>query len=201
MLVTLTEPVNTKKKRIYLDQEFAFVLYQREMNAYHIAEGAEISEEQCRKILEETVLRRAKLRSLNLLKAMDRTEAQLRQKLKQGEYPDEIIDRAIAYVKGYHYIDDERYARQYVECFSERRSRYQMVQELQRRGVGRELIEKAFEDAAPVDEIKQIQKWMEKKRFDSQNADRKEYQKFYAFLMRKGFSAENIRKACRNEFE
>ena len=68
---------------------------------YHISEGAELSEEQYKKILEETILRRAKMRCLNLLKTMDRTEIQLRQKLKQGEYPEEIIERAIEYVKGY----------------------------------------------------------------------------------------------------
>lgn len=198
MYVTLTEPVNSKKSRIYLDQEFAFILYRQEMMSYHISEGAEISEEQYRKILEETILRRAKLRCLNLLKTMDRTETQLRQKLKQGEYPEEIIERAIEYVKGYRYVDDGRYARQYVHCFCEKKSRYQIIQELMRRGIERETIEQALEENPDIDETEQIQKWMEKRKFDPENADVRERQRFYGFLMRRGFSAESIRKALRN---
>ncbi|MDO4453268.1 MAG: regulatory protein RecX [Eubacteriales bacterium] len=198
MYVTLTEPVDSKKSRIYLDQEFAFILYRQEMISYHISEGAEISEEQYRKILEETILRRAKLRCLNLLKTMDRTETQLRQKLKQGEYPEEIIERAIEYVKGYRYVDDERYARQYVHCFCEKKSRYQIIQELMRRGIERETIEQALEENPDIDETEQIQKWMEKRKFDPENADVRERQRFYGFLMRRGFSAESIRKALRN---
>ena len=198
MYVTLTEPVNSKKSRIYLDQEAAFIMYRREMMMYHISEGAELSEEQYKKILEETILRRAKMRCLNLLKTMDRTEIQLRQKLKQGEYPEEIIERAIEYVKGYGYVDDARYARQYVHCFCEKKSRYQIIQELMRRGIERGTIEQALEEISDIDEMEQIQKWMEKRRFDPKNADRKEQQRFYGFLMRRGFSAESIRKALRN---
>lgn len=199
MYITLVEPVNSKKQRVYIDHEFAFILYNRELALYHIREGAEISEEQYSKILEEIVLRRAKLRCLNLLKTMDRTEFELRQKLSQGEYPADIIEQAISYVKGYHYVDDERYARQYVECFSEKKSRHQLEQELRKRGVSRANTEKAFEEIAPIDECRQIRKWIEKKRFDVRNADQKEYQKFYAFLMRRGFSFESIRRVCEEE--
>lgn len=199
MYVTLVEPVNSKKERVYIDQQFAFILYHRESAAYHIKEGMEISEEQYKKILEETVLRRAKLRCLNLLKTMDRTELQLRQKLSQGEYPDEIIDQAISYVKGYHYVDDERYAKQYVECFCEKKSHHQIEQELRKRGVSRDNIDKGFEEISPIDECRQIRKWIEKKKFDVRNADQKEYQKFYAFLMRRGFAFESIRKVCQEE--
>ena len=198
MYVTGIEAVNSKKSRVYLDQEFAFILYRREISIYQIREGSEISDEQYRKILDETILRRAKLRCMNLLKTMDRTEAQLRQKLKQGEYPDEIIERAIEYVKGYRYVDDERYARQYVQCFCEKKSRYQMIQELMRRGIGKEIIDQAFDEIPEINEVEQIQKWMEKRKFDPENADRKEQQRFYGFLMRRGFSAESIRKALRN---
>lgn len=198
MYVTEIEAVNSKKSRVYLDQEFVFILYRREIAAYRIRKGSEISEEQYKKILEETILHRAKLRCMNLLKTMDRTEAQLRQKLKQGEYPDEIIERAIEYAKGYRYVDDERYARQYVQCFCEKKSKYQIIQELMRKGIRKEMVEQAFADIPEINEIEQIQKWMEKRNFDPENADRKEQQRFYGFLMRRGFSAENIRKALRN---
>ena len=75
--------------------------------------------------------KRAKLRCMHLLERRDYTEKQLRDKLRLGktQYPPEIIDEAIAYVKAYHYVDDARYARQYVECMKVKKSRRQIEQE------------------------------------------------------------------------
>ena len=196
MRITSLESVKGKKSRIYLDGEFAFTLYQKEIRYYEMKEEMELSQTQYEQILEETVLRRAKLRCLNLLQAMDRTEFQMRQKLRQAEYPEEVVERAIAYAKEYRYVDDRRYAEQYIRCFREKKSRQQIMQELQKRGIDRNTVQEALNESEPVDECKQILKWMEKKRFDPENADYKECQKFCAFLARKGFSAENIRRIC-----
>lgn len=47
----------------------------------------------------EEQLRQAKLKALRLLERMDRTEAQLREKLLQAEFDSEMVEKAIAYVK------------------------------------------------------------------------------------------------------
>lgn len=65
---------------------------------------------------------------LYLLRSMDRTEQQLRQKLKEGDYPEEIIDIAIAYVQKLHYQDDRRYASNYVDYRKKNKSRLQLKQ-------------------------------------------------------------------------
>ena len=200
MEVTMVQRIDSKKSRIYLDQEFAFILYQKEILSCKIKEGSDLSKETYEKILKEIVLRRAKLRCVNLLKGMDRTEFQLRQKLMQGESPESIIDEAIAYVKGYRYIDDGRYARKYVECFSEKKSRQQMAQDMMKKGIPRSLVEEAFKEHGPIDEEMQIRTWIQKKKFDVHNANQKEYQKFYSFLARRGFSSESIKKVCREKF-
>ena len=84
---------------------------------------------------------------------MDRTEAQLREKLLQAEFSPELVEDAIAYVKSYGYIDDERYVRNYIEYRREQKSRRQLEQELQyRKGVPQELIQKVYEDLEPADE-------------------------------------------------
>ena len=50
---------------------------------------------------EEDLLKKAKLRAMYLLNICDRTEAELREKLKKNEYPREIIEQAIQYVKSF----------------------------------------------------------------------------------------------------
>ena len=42
------------------------------------------------------------------------TERQLRDKLRQGEYPQDVIEEAVAYVKSYGYVDDRKYYLRYL---------------------------------------------------------------------------------------
>ena len=106
MLVTQVTELSKSRSKVYIDQEFAFVLYKGELRLYHIKEGQQLSEEDYRTIMQEVLPKRAKLRAMNLLQGREYTTAQLRTKLQQGFYPAEIIEQAIAYVAGFHYIDD-----------------------------------------------------------------------------------------------
>ena len=60
-----------------------------------------------------SLAKRAKHRALYLLERADRTEQELRSKLEKT-YEPEIVEEAIAYVRQYHYIDDKRYAVNYL---------------------------------------------------------------------------------------
>ena len=42
MMVTKIEEINNKKVRVFIDNEFAFVLYKGELRLYKIKEGEEI---------------------------------------------------------------------------------------------------------------------------------------------------------------
>ena len=108
--------------------------------------------------------RRAKLRALHLLTAMDRTEAKLREKL-QASYCEEAVETAINYVKTYGYLDDERYVRVYIESKSRTKSRKQIEQELIfNKGVSKEAVERGFAHAQMTDITEVIQKYMQKKK-------------------------------------
>ena len=138
-------------------------------------------------------VRRAKVRALHLLTAMDRTEAQLREKL-QSSYDEEVVDIAVEYAKNYGYINDERYVRVYIESKSRTKSRKQIEQELiLKKGVSKELVERGFEEAQMTDVSEVIQKYMQKKKIDPQNCDYVQKQKFFAYMMRKGFQIEELK--------
>lgn len=199
MTVTRIEPLGKNRSRIYLDERPAFVLYRGEISRYEIREGFELPEESYREIMEELLVKRAKLRCMNLLKSMDRTEFQLRQKLAMGDYPAEIIDQALAYVKGFGYVNDESYAERYIELRRERDSRMQITHALMQKGISKDVIQTVFEEQEPADEEEMIRRWMEKKYFAPETASAKEKQKMYMFLMRKGFSASEISRAFHSE--
>ena len=139
-------------------------------------------------------VRRAKLRALHLLTAMDRTEAQLREKL-QVSYCEEAVETAIEYVKSFGYINDERYVRVYIESKSRTKSRKQIEQELiYKKGISKEAVQRGFEEAQMTDISEVIRKYMDKKKINPQTCDYEQKQKFFAYMLRKGFQIEDMKK-------
>ena len=108
--VTKLEELSKARSRVYIDGEAAFVLYKGELRLYRIEEGEEIAEEVMAEIMGTVLPKRAKLRCMNLLQKREYTEKQLRDKLAQGGYSEDIAEEALDYVKSFHYIDDTRYA-------------------------------------------------------------------------------------------
>ena len=82
---------------------------------------------------------------MHLLADMDRTETALREKLKQGCYTQNMIDRAIDYVKSFGYLDDGRYAENFIRSRQGAKSRKEIRAALMQKGVSAELIEQALE--------------------------------------------------------
>lgn len=199
MKITVIEELSKARSRVWIDGEFAFVLYKGELRLYRIREGEEISEETLKTIRQEILPKRAKLRAMNLLKSREYTTKQLHDKLKQGGYPEDIITLALDYVASYHYTDDLRYAVSYMQSHETDKSRRRIEQDLMRKGIGKETLEKAWQTwearGGEQDEQQMISELLEKRGYCPREADLREKQRLYGFLMRRGFSGEQVRKA------
>ena len=199
MKITAIEELSKARSRVWIDGEFAFVLYKGELRLYRIREGEEILEETLKTIRQEVLPKRAKLRAMNLLKSREYTTKQLHDKLKQGGYPEDIITQALDYVASYHYTDDLRYAVSYMQSHETDKSRRRIEQDLMRKGIGKETLEKAWQTwearGGEQDEQQMISELLEKRGYCPREADLREKQRLYGFLMRRGFSGEQVRKA------
>lgn len=200
MIVTEIVPVDKRRSKVILDEDFALVLYRGECNRFGIKEGEELSEDTYQEILKEVLFKRARERVLYLLKASDKTEQELVRKLKDGGYPKEAIDYAVGFVKEHRFINDENYGKRYVEFNSRRKSEKQIQFELQRKGLDKEMIRDILKEQ-PVDEEAQIQAYIRKKRIDPKELDRKERSKVMASLGRKGFSYEAVNRVLGANFD
>ena len=201
MIVTKVELVSKNRYKVEVDGEFAFVLYRRELSHYQIREECEVSEESFEQIKKEVIIKRAKLRAMHLLNDMDRTESQLRTKLRQSCYTEDVVEAALAYVKSFGYIDDLDYAKRYIQNRQNQKSKRELYAQLVGKGIERELIELAMEECytGEDDEIEAIRQLAAKRNSPSRDATREEQQKQTAYFMRKGFSYENIRRALEAE--
>ena len=197
MTVTNIKELSKSRVRIEIDHEFAFVLYKGELRLHKIEEGDEIEDAVYDRIMKDVLPKRAKLRAMNLLKNRTYTKAQLKDKLLQGGYPEQIADIAVDYVVSYRYVDDEQYVRDFIEYNREKKSRKRIQLDLMHKGISEQLFQDICEEIAGDDEEvierEQIIYWMNKKHFCPQEATFEEKQKMMAFLYRKGFSINNIR--------
>ena len=136
---------------------------------------------------------------MNLLQKREYTTAALREKLRDGEYPEACVEEAVAYVESYGYVDDLRYARDFIVYNLDRKSRTRIEQDLMRKGIQKDTVRAVFEEleeeGTRQDEASMIRTLLDKKKYDAKNADAQEKQRMYAFLYRKGFHADAINRA------
>ena len=195
MQITDIKSVSKTKFKVYLDGQFAFTLYKGELFRYRIQEDGELSEEVYQEIREKVVLKRAKLRAMHLLNDMDRTESQLRTKLLNGDYPADIVDEAIAYVKSFGYINDESYIRRFIESKKNSKSKKEIYALLMKKGVDMEQVQEILSEYyGAEDSLNAIRDLLRKKRYDPKSATDQEMRKIYGYLARKGFDYEDIRQ-------
>lgn len=200
MIVTELKALTKGRFEIYLNDEFAFVLYKAELKKYNIETGRELTEHDISEIHDEILSKRAKKRAMNLLLKSDMTEMKLRQKLMDGKYPEDIVDEAIEYVKSYKYIDDRRYARSFIAFQSQTNSRNVVMRKLLDKGIDKTIVSEELESFYEHDELNAgledelIEKLIHKKRKDIQSLDYESRQKLIASIMRKGFSFGNVEK-------
>lgn len=199
MEITKIQALTKQKYRIFLDGESAFAVYKGELSRYHLEEGAVLPPEVYEELVNRVLKKRATLRAMHILERTDKTEAQLRRKLEESEYPKEAVESAIAYVTSYGYLDDRRYAEHYIEWKKQGKGKARLKMELVQKGISREIIEEVLEPTDFGETREMIRQIILKKRKTDIPMNEKEKQRLYGFLMRKGFSSSDILAVMREE--
>ena len=197
MIVKAVVPVDKTKCKVFLERDFAFVIYKTEAARFHIEEGNDLPAKTYEMIEEEILLKRARDRALYLLQSQGRTQAEMIKKLKDDGYSQSVTERVLSFLQEYHFIDDNAYTENYIHVNKGRKSKRQITYELQQKGVDRDQIRQMLEEN-PVDEEETVRALLKKKTGGRIPEDKKEIQKLAAFLGRKGFSFEVISRVLRD---
>ena len=199
MIVTSIEKLDKKRSRVLLDQDLALVLYPGDLRKFSLMEGSELSKEAYERLLNQVIKPRARERLLKTLMVSDKTEKQLDDLLRREGYPADAIEDALEMVKKYHYIDDEAYAERYIASQGKRKSRRQLMADIQKKGFDRDVIDKLLREN-PVDEQAQIERYLAQKGITAgEELSREDYGKLTGRLARKGYSYESISKVLKRE--
>lgn len=193
MIIESIKKINKFTYKILTDT-LSFRLYFNHFIRYEIEEGMEISDEVYEEIKKEILIPSARRKAMDLLLKMDQSEKELRRKLALKDYPLEVIDEALSYVKKFNYINDERYAQNYVSYRSSGKSKRQVKMELELKGIGKEEVSNLVEE---MDEEEAIDQLLKRKTKGKSVLDREEGRKLMAFLYRKGFASELVQSKVR----
>ena len=131
---------------------------------------------------------------MNLLNYRDRSEWELRDKLADSGFSEDEIEDAVEYVRSFHYIDDLRFAKRFLEIHQENRSERRLRQDLKGKHISEENIEIAFEEVfrGDADTIRHELRKRLGNCTDVSELSEKERRKIAMSLYRKGYQTEDI---------
>ncbi len=198
MLITSVTKIDSRRQKVILDNEYVFSLYNSEIRKLNIEEGRELSLESKERIENDILYPRAKDRALYILGSMDKTEKQLKDKLKDSFYPDIITDRVVDFLKEYGYIDDMRYTEAYIKSRKNRSSKRRIECELMKKGVAMSVIKECYEMYDGMEEAEALLKLLEKPCYREKLATFESRNKVIASMLRRGFTYDLITR-CINE--
>ena len=190
MIVTKIEKHNSRFK-IYIDGSMAFLLYKGDLRRFGVEEDAELSEDSYNGI-KNLLFERGKERALYMLDNSFKTEKYIKDKLKSGYYPEDVVDAIIEKLKEMNLVNDLNYAKLYIEYKSSAKSKKKIVQDLYVKGIKREYIDQAFEESE-FDEYESLDRIIQKKKDKYNLEDKKDLNKFYNYLLSKGYSYNDVK--------
>ncbi len=148
-------------------------------------------------------------RIYRLISLRQRSEKEIRDYFRikgKGAYSNSVIEDTVKKLKELQLLDDEQFARSWVESRSRKKGIKVIKQELFYKGISREIIEEVYrQQATGNSESETAEKLLEKKLRVWKNLEPQKFkQKAYDFLMRRGFEYEVIKivveKALRKEY-
>jgi len=125
----------------------------------------------------------------------DRTEAEIRKKMKEKGFLAEEIEKTVRWLKEKDFINDEKFAKRLVESQKSKveSGKRKVVFKMYKLGISKELIDKYSGDIVPEDELEKAkelaEKWL-KKNTDKDN----KYQKLGSHLAGKGYEIDIVKQ-------
>lgn len=186
------------RSSIFINGVFDFGITTKAVERYGLVQGMELTEEAYEELLMRIQLDKAKYRALEYLAGHNKTEKQVRDKLIRAEYSGIVIDEVIEFLKKYSYIDDDYFARRYIESKAVygRKSARQIQSQLYLKGITSINPFDIWEELSEV-EAQNVTYYLKKYKYEKE-LDYTQKRKIISRILNKGFSYEIIQKSIVN---
>ena len=174
---------------LFIDGEFAFGLLSIEMMKRGLKRGDELTQSDIEQLLAVDEIERAVTAALTFVSYRPRSEREVRDRLRLRDFSQPAIDQAVERMRGWEYLNDEEFARWWVENRGEHRPRGKrlLAGELRTKGVSSEVINEVLE-AAEIDEFPAALEVARKRMNSLSGLDRQaQERRLGSYLARRGY--------------
>lgn len=187
-----------ERYNIFLDEKYAFSVHETVLVKFGLTKGMSLENWSIDDMVYEDEIRKAFNRALHYLGFRMRSEHEVKQKLLDIGYGEAVVLEAIVKLRNLGFLNDETFSKALLETQkrSSGRGPRAIQQELQRKGIGKELQEKMLDSYSEDEQVEVARKVAEKEaaRNSSQSPRQKE-QRIQNSLLRKGYSYDIIKQA------
>ncbi len=196
---------DNERYNIFLDESYAFSVHESVLVKFGLTKGMPMEDWSLDEVLYEDEIRKAFNRALHYLGFRMRSEYEVKKKLLDLEYGEAVILEAIVKLKRLGFLDDDKFSEALLETQKRSSSKgpRAIQQELQRKGIGKELQEKVLESYTQEEQLQIATKLAEKAANSNRAvAPSQLKQKIQNALLRKGYSFDIIKQALESiDFE
>ncbi|MEO0136207.1 MAG: RecX family transcriptional regulator [candidate division WOR-3 bacterium] len=191
---------NKKRSNIYLNGEYRLALDNEIILKYDLKEGDEIDDVQLKGLLFAEQKQRLKQRAYKLLRYRNRSVAELKERLIKLGYEPDLIDAVLYELKTEGILDDERFAQNFVDNYTNLKPRGNIfiIKELRKRKIDEQHIQELVKER---DEIPLIKKMIEKRYGKFDKKDFRQKGKIFRYLISKGFTPQSIAQVLGEDYE
>jgi regulatory protein len=196
-VVTAVEPAGRHSMLVTINEEVQLLITREIWAERPLSQGGELDLEEYSRWLLPRQYPAALNKAVAMLAQRAHAGGEIRQKLERSHYLEDTIDMVLYKLEKERLLNDEAFAREYAaSCARRQMGRSRIRMELARKGLPRELIDRALEELCEeeADEaaVRLAQKLL--RRHNGEDV-RKEMQKVLAAMARRGYSYEDSREA------
>lgn len=182
---------NQSRFSIFVDEKYKFSLSQSGILDTGVRVGKEITQAELDSLVDESISDKAYNGAISLIVRRKRSEWEMREYLKRKDLDPELVDDIVSKLKTYNLLDDQDFAKAWVENrrLLKSTSKRRLQQELRAKRIKDEIINKVLSDDQ-TDENEVLKSLIERKKKQTRYQDP---QKLMAYLIRQGFNYSDIK--------
>lgn len=197
IITKIEEQKNKKRVNIFVDDAFFCGLNKETAVIFRLKVGNQIEEAVLKQAIFDSEVKSAEEKGADYLATRMHSKKELYEKLIKKGFEKAVILKALEKMEEYHYVDDELFAKQFIEQ-NKKFSRKMLENKLKQKGISPDIIQENFENHDENDEFELCKKLAEKYAKSKDLSKDGAVSKMYASLARKGFAFDTIKKATKH---
>ncbi|MDD3396953.1 MAG: regulatory protein RecX [Clostridia bacterium] len=180
----------SSKYKVFIDDEFWAILYDETIITYKLNKQEEYEQEFLNAVLMEGEKKLALNGALKLLSLFSKTEKELADYLKIKTYSEDTINYCLQKLKEFNYLNDEFYAKNFINAKKKTKGKKAIEYELKLKGVSDEIIKKTLSEMIENQQDDVLN--LARKFIKNKDNDLKLKEKLFRHLASKGFDYDEI---------